>query len=190
MTVTEGVGRASVDHLPIRTRAAAKAQQHAERKLLCVELRRSGNTFDQIGARIGISQQHATRLYKAALLDTYRRPAEEERELELSRVDGLLRRWWPDLLQADTAIAERASNQIRWILHYRAELLGLKINKVDLTVTQGGVTIPADNDVWQQLQAMRAQHLAGESPGQAVIDVEALPASPNGHAPETNGKTP
>jgi hypothetical protein len=163
-----------------RTRAAAKADLHAARKLQCIEMRRSGWTFDQIAARIGISQVHASRLYKAAILDTYRRPAEEERELELSRVDGLLRRWWPDLLQRDDAKAERASNQIRWILHYRADLLGLKVTKLDVKISEG-VTIPADADVWEALRAMRLQS------GPQVIDVEALPQA-NGHV--GNGSTP
>jgi hypothetical protein len=147
-------------------------------------LRRSGLTFDEIAQQLEISQPHATRLFRAAILDTYRRPAEEQRELELLRTDGLVKRWWADLLSPDGKVAERASNQLRWILPYRADLLGLKVTKVDMRAS-GGITIPADNEVWQMLQKYRQRALAED---QGVIEAEPVEAEPkaigNGSEPD------
>ena len=177
---SEGV---NPENLAIRTRNAKRQEDHAKRKGAVIDLRRSGHTFDEIAREVGISQQHASRLFKAALLDTYRRPAEEERELELLRNDGLIKRWWPDLLSRDGDIAERASNQLKWILSHRADLLGLKSLTLDVKGVVGGVTIPADADVWNALQQFRAAARAAETQVIEVTAIEGPAANGNGSHP-------
>ena len=169
----------------IRTRRAEKERLHAQRLMEVVERRRAGQTFDEIARRLKISREGTRKLYRSALKDFYREASEEERETALLRCDGVIRRWWPKMLDQDDATADLACKNLFRAMDFQAELWGLKRTKVDLTVNP--MAMPADNEVWQALQRFRQAAMDGERAEQAALEVEATvatdPSSGNGNEP-------
>jgi hypothetical protein len=172
------------DSHAIRTRQAERDARHAQRKREVVEARQAGLTFDEIGTRLGISDRAASKLYRSALRDNYRRASEEERETALLRCDGIIARWWPRLLSADDEVADRATKNLFRAMDFQADLWGLKRTNVDVKV-DSALRMPTDDEVWQMLQAYRQRALAD---GKAVIDVPPVEGEPkalgNGSEPD------
>ncbi len=151
----------------IRTRRAERDARHAQRRREAVEARKAGLTFEEIGTRLGISDRAAAKLYRSALKDHYRKASEEERETALLRCDGIVARWWPRLLSDDDEVADRATRNLFRAMDFQAELWGLKRNTLDVHV-EDGLRVPSGDQVWEALQALRAQALAESK----VIEIE------------------
>lgn len=78
------------------TTAKTRAQNvtTAERAAACLELRKAGASYTEVGRAVGISRTHAHRLVVTQLRQMRENTAEladELRELELARLDSLLR---------------------------------------------------------------------------------------------------
>lgn len=71
----------------------AKALTVAERQRAALELRTAGKNFDAIAAELGYSSRSAAhKAVVSALRDVIAEPAEDVRQLELARLDGLYER--------------------------------------------------------------------------------------------------
>ncbi len=102
-------------------RLANKIASH-ERKLQALELRKAGVSYQVIAEQLGYSgASGAFAAVKAALRDTLREPAQELRELELSRLDAALLAVWRRVQAGD----EKAIDRMLAIMKRRSELLGL-----------------------------------------------------------------
>ena len=96
----------------------------AERRARALELRKSGATFEEIGAEIGISAQAAHKVVWRALTDMNtlaEGEAAELRGLELARLDALLAAVWTEATSGNLPAVDRALK----IGERRARLLGL-----------------------------------------------------------------
>src|SRR5262245_42018072 len=72
--------------------------ERAQRRAQALALRLAGNTFAQIGAALGVSEQRAHKLVTEELKRINERrqtDAEELRRLEEERIDALLAELWP-----------------------------------------------------------------------------------------------
>ena len=171
-----------------RVREADKRQASALRKVRIMELRRAGFTFAEIAQQLDMSESGAHKQYRAALKDHYRTASEEERETALLRVDGVIRRWWPRLVNQDDEVADRATRNLMRALDFQADLWGMKRTNVHLEVDAGPGLMPTGNEVWQALQDYRAQALAREAEAAGAIPATAvLDASPQVNGTNGNG---
>lgn len=108
--------------------------------LSALKLRLSGATFAQIAVGTGYkSPQAAQYAVESILRQTLRKPAEEERTLDLERLDVMLFAIWARVLLGDGAAIDRALG----ILARRAKLLGLDpkeptVNQDNRTLIVGG----------------------------------------------------
>jgi hypothetical protein len=93
-----------------------------DRKLQALELRKAGATFQMIADQLGYrSPSGAHKAVVSALRATLREPAEELRELELTRLDAMLLSLWRRVQAGE----ERAIDRALRIMERRARLLGL-----------------------------------------------------------------
>jgi DNA-binding CsgD family transcriptional regulator len=92
-----------------------------ERERLAVELRVQGCTYDEIGARLGVSRRMASRIVNRAIDRVLREPVSQLIDLESARLDALWQAMWP---QAMAGSARHAEVCVR-ICERRARLLGL-----------------------------------------------------------------
>lgn len=92
------------------------------KQLQALELRRQGQSFEEIAKAVGYAERGAAhRAVMAALKATLREPADAVRELELQRLDAVVASMWAGMLQGD---AKAASIVLR-ALERRATMLGL-----------------------------------------------------------------
>jgi len=101
-----------------------RASTYAERCLQTVDLRRSGQTYQQIGEQLGVSRQTAYRLVAralAGLTDKTKEVTEALIRLELERYDAMLYAIWPQV----EAGKESAIPAALRISDARRKLLGL-----------------------------------------------------------------
>lgn len=103
----------------------------AARHLEALRLRQRGLPYDEIAARIGYANRSVA--YKAvmkALTGQMREPAEQVRELEIDRLDGMLLALQEKIASGDT----RAIDTGLRIMERRARLLGLDApQSIDVT---------------------------------------------------------
>lgn len=121
---------------------SAKTFAVKDRRILCIELRKSGMTLDQIGREVGISPQavHTHLKNGLARLDKIaEKSAEELRRIELERLDTMHLALYAKAITGDV-VAVRAMLKIG---ERRAALLGLDApRKLDANLgTEGKVTI-------------------------------------------------
>jgi hypothetical protein len=145
---------ASKANAPVRTRKAEKELRNAVRRRQVVELRLSGCTFSEIGEALGISRQGATKLYRATVKGEYDIAAEEARELELLRCEGIIRRWWPALTNPDVVVADRATRHLLSTMRWKADLMGLRLTEVSMK-EESRYQYPTDPEAWQLIEAFR-----------------------------------
>jgi len=96
----------------------------SQRRLRCLELRKAGKTYTEIGAEIGITASGAYRAVAREmqrLAETARDTAVQVRDLELDRLDALQAASWGKAMDGDAT----ATNAILRIMERRARLLGL-----------------------------------------------------------------
>lgn len=119
-------------------KANIPATEKARRAL---ELRRAGVTYDLIAQQLGYKDGSvAYNTVKRALQRSLQEPADDVRELELSRLDRLETILWPQALQGDQGAVDRLLK----IADRRARYLGLDApikQEVEVTAYQGGTDI-------------------------------------------------
>lgn len=95
-----------------------------ERQVKALELRRSGMTYFEIAAALGIGKSQAQRYVQAGLAGAREQVASEASDLraeEVSRLDGMLRGLWTDARKGHLGAVEKVLK----IMERRAKLLGL-----------------------------------------------------------------
>ena len=89
-------------------------------------LRKSGHTFEEIAERVGYaSKSGAFKAVMSALRKTIQEPADELRQLELERLDVMLKSLWPFILKGSPRHVEIGLK----VMDRRAALLGLDAPK-------------------------------------------------------------
>lgn len=128
-----------------------------ERARRALELRRAGVTYDLIAQQLGYKDASvAYNTVKRALKRALQEPADDVRELELSRLDRMESVLWPQALQGDQGAIDRLLK----IADRRAKYLGLDApirQEVEVTAYQGGTDI--DREV-ERLAAQLKQRKA------------------------------
>lgn len=108
-----------------QTRASAPRVRGAENRAKCLELKKQGLSYEKIGKRLSLAKatvvEHVRRGL-AELAEATRDAADDLRQLELERLDGLYERLVPRIKKSDVRAIEAG---VRLILA-RARLLGLE----------------------------------------------------------------
>lgn len=120
-----------------RQQAPARRIEQAERRAQALELRKAGATYEQIGAKLGITNQAAHRLVSRGLAALGKEAAEDVLALELSRLDGLLMAMWPQARRGNHGAVDRVLR----IMERRARLLGLDHNELRAGVDASGAIV-------------------------------------------------
>lgn len=98
----------------------------ADKRKRCVDLRKAGFSYQQIGDQVGLSHTQAFRHVKQAINELNAKileSAEEVLVLELERLDRMQIGLWPQAVQGDT----RAVQSVLKIMERRARYLGLDL---------------------------------------------------------------
>lgn len=121
-----------------------------ENQRRALELRRSGASYTEIAAAIGLSRSHAHRLVSLALADareSVATNADELRAEELSRLDALLSSLWAAARRGQLGAVDRVLK----IMERRARMLNLDVQPAArgsaAGVFAGAIGVPADFDV-------------------------------------------
>lgn len=96
----------------------------AERRVEALRLRREGQSFREIGCRLGVSRQAAHKLTMQALdalASEQREEASRLQALESSRLDALIAVQWPRAMEGDHAAWDRVLRAV----NARCRLFGL-----------------------------------------------------------------
>ena len=95
-----------------------------ERRARAVELRLAGYSLKQIGAELGVTFQAVAKMINkelSELRDVAEKDAEILREVEVARLDAMLKAKWPEVEIGNDAAIDRVLR----IMERRAKLLGL-----------------------------------------------------------------
>lgn len=104
-----------------KTTPVAKAHETALRRKEALRLRLEGNNQSQVAEIMGVNVSTVSRYIAQAIRDVPRENAEELIELELQRLDEMLKGIWNDATHGDTWKIDRALS----IMERRAKYLGL-----------------------------------------------------------------
>lgn len=100
----------------------ARKIQRAEQARKVLELRKAGASHDQIADQLKLANRSVSwKLFKAALHEVIREPAQDVLALELDRLDALLLGCWQNAKSGDPHAIDRALR----IMDRRAKYLGL-----------------------------------------------------------------
>lgn len=92
------------------------------RTLEALKLRQAGYTYDEIAARTGYKSKGAAfKAVSRGLKITLREPANQVRELEIGRLDAMIKALWPNAERGNLGAVDRVLK----IMERRAKLLGL-----------------------------------------------------------------
>lgn len=108
-----------------------------ERERQAFALRKAGATYDEIARQLGVSRQAAHKSVRRVLLRLIADrnvDATDVLDLELARLDELLKAVWKRAREGDDAAIDRALK----ISHRRAQLLGLDKRDSGSSATTGG----------------------------------------------------
>ena len=86
-----------------------------------MQLRLSGHSYDSIAQLLGLPRSRVVRIVERELDRAYREPVEMLLQLELDRLDALMRAYWDAALAGDGEAADRVLR----IMDRRARYLGL-----------------------------------------------------------------
>jgi hypothetical protein len=106
-----------------------------ERQLMALDLRKAGMQYAAIAQQLNYrSAAGAFAAVRSALKRTLKEPADELRQLEVSRLDAMLAGLWIKARKGDNYAIDRVLR----IMERRAKLLGLdKLPKVDMIMPGG-----------------------------------------------------
>lgn len=136
-------------------RTGQKRVTAAEKRRQAVELRKAGATFEEIAEALGYSNKGtAYRAVEQALREAVREPALQLIELEVQRLDLMLRALWPQVVSGKLGAVDRALR----IAERRSRLLGLDAaQQVQHTGKDGG---PIEVDVSGMTEEEKQARLA------------------------------
>lgn len=123
-----------------KSRTSKDRLQAVERRLLVLEARKAGYSYQQIADQLGISKGTVCKDLTRVLAEYHARTAEEVerlRALETERLDHMLRGIWPRATSGHLGAIERALK----IMERRAKLLGLD-GPIKIAPTDPGGTEP------------------------------------------------
>lgn len=104
------------------SRLSARRLQAIALAVQALELRKTGETFDAIAARLGYkTRQAAYTAVDRALKRVLQEPTDEVRKIEAERLDALLLAMWTPAQQGDQGAIDRVLR----IMERRARLLGI-----------------------------------------------------------------
>ncbi len=153
-----------------RSRLDIKAAAMAERQRKALELRKTGATYDAIAKAIGVcNKSHASKVVAAAIKAIIAEPAEAVRQLELERLDGLLRGHWKAAMD-DPARAR----VVLAIMDRRARYLGLDAPERVQAVVLDVPTTP-EQDVALAEFVLQAHGARQAPPSDPPDDTDELP---------------
>lgn len=162
----------------------------AERKRLAVELRKAGATFEEIAGTLGAdgrplfsNKGNAYRAVEQALKESVREPALQLIELEVQRLDLMLRALWPQVVSGKLGAVDRALR----VAERRARLLGLDAaQQVQHSGPDGG-PIPVDvSGMTEEEKEARLRDLVAEA--QRRLDRQQAGEAPTGAPSGTTGE--
>jgi hypothetical protein len=138
----------------------------AERQCKALELRKRGCTFETIAEKLEYrSPSGAYKAVKTALLKTLREPADEVRELELTRLDVALNAIWDGIENGNLRvidrflkIAERRAKYLGLDAPQQIEIADLRRKAEEIAVRLGISAV----DVLGQAEAVAAAAMVGE----------------------------
>src|SRR6476620_11193929 len=97
-----------------------------DRRVACLEMRRKGLRYAEIGAALGISEPTAWRHVQQGIAAIITEPAKAVLAIELERLDGL---WVPQFAKATESGDREACLSCLRIMERRAKLLGLDVQE-------------------------------------------------------------
>lgn len=100
----------------------------AERERLCLDLRKSGRTYREIGAELHVSESRACHITTRALKRVVAEGARDLRLLELTRLDQLQEAVWTAATTSNPEAPDvqyKAVDRVLSIMQRRARLMGL-----------------------------------------------------------------
>lgn len=127
----------------------------AERDWQALTLRSQGLTYDQIGIAMGIAKSGAHAAVQRAMARTMQDAGQAARSVELHRLDIILLRWMPILMDTTLpGVLEKATNAVLKVMERRAKLLGLdQAPQVDATTR---ILVLAREQGYDEQQALEA----------------------------------
>lgn len=156
----------------------------AEKRARAVELRKAGATFEEIATAIPYANKGTA--YKAveqALREAVREPAQQLIELEVQRLDLMLRALWPSVVRGQLGAVDRALR----VAERRARLLGLDAAQAVHHSGPDGGPIPVDvSGMTEEEKQARLRELVAEAQRRmAKGEDPATPASTEGDTAAT-----
>lgn len=100
---------------------SAYRMKAVEHQIKAMTMRRAGATYEQIGQELKMTTMGAYMAVKVGLEKSLREPGDALRELELQRLDTMMRAVWPQAIRGDLLAVDRVLK----ISDRRARLLGL-----------------------------------------------------------------
>jgi hypothetical protein len=139
-----------------RSAAAPEIILQVDDEAIALDLRRAGKSYRQI------AHDRVARALKRLLLDA-KEPAEDVRELEIDRLDGMLARLWPRIERDDDAAYHLAMK----VMDRRAALLGLDAPKrSEVTGKDGAPLLDDPREILRRkVEALAAARAPQDDPG-------------------------
>jgi hypothetical protein len=106
-------------------RASKASPEVVEKRRQALELRKGGQHYPGIAESMGCALSTAHGYVQDALTETLQEPADEVRELELTRLDMMIRTLWPTVLGGSPSEKRNAIDRVIMLMDRRAKYLGL-----------------------------------------------------------------
>jgi hypothetical protein len=163
--------------MPKRFENPVREVERAERRRRALQLREAGYTYAEIATALGWKQAKTAEVFvKRALRLTYQEPADRVRQLELNRLDRLMRGIWTRAIgrpasgnQPEVPPDLDAIDRVLKLMGRRARLLGLDVQNFNVTsqhIKEYTLTAdPADIGKWPASQVPMPNGRGLASPG-------------------------
>jgi threonine synthase len=135
-----------------------------EKRVKALDYRKAGMTYQRIAEAMDCAQTTAFEYVQDALRETQREPADKVRELELERLDAMLRAIWPDVLKGNRLAIDRALG----IMDRRSRYLGID-------APQRRIVEVTTHDEFSRL-IKELEHEIGELEGDGQVEGEQVEA--------------
>ena len=157
--------------MPNSAKNSPRRARATERRLIALELRKAGATYQKIAEHLGVPLTTAAYYVTSAMRALVAEPARELRDLEVARLDDMLLSVWPQVRQGNLGAIDRVLR----IMERRAKLLGLdaptRVNVTDWR-TQALEDIRAGRLTFDQVvQAFGDDDLAAQLFREAGVEV-------------------
>ena len=141
-----------------------------DRELAVVELRRGGNTWQQIADAVNYATpMGAWKAYQRACQRTLQEPTDEARRIELDRLDALQRTYWDPAIEGNL----RAADFVLRVIDRRARILGIDApQKIQAEVVNYDGSGSLDTEVDRIARIIEAAELAERERTNATTFIE------------------